>query len=73
MIMKTTTNPNETIAFNAVVDWKDTSLHDVDTSASDEEVSYEEIEENYNLMYTKWIDFYWDKQGAEEKSTRSLG
>lgn len=54
------TDPNERMTFNIVVDLKDISLHDADSCASneesldtDEEVTYEELQEKYNLMYTK--------------------
>lgn len=46
---------SDTMAFNAVIDLKDNSLH-VEDSASDEEISYEELQEKYNLMYAKWIE-----------------
>lgn len=57
------TDSNETITFNVVVNLKERSLHDNNSSASDqdslysdEEVSYEELLEKYDLMHTKWID-----------------
>lgn len=54
------TDPNGTVAFNAIVDLKDTSLHATNISVNDEciysdekdeEVSFDELEEKYNLMY----------------------
>lgn len=57
------TDPNETTAFNVMMDLKDISLYNVHISASneeslysDEEVSYEQLQENHNLMYSKWVD-----------------
>lgn len=57
------TNLNDTVAFIAVVYLKVTSLHDARSSVDDDEllysdkedekVLYDEIQENYNLMYTK--------------------
>lgn len=59
-------DPNDTMAFNIVVDLKDTSFHytrgcanDEDSLYGDEEdekLLFEELQEKYNLMYTKWID-----------------
>lgn len=52
----------ETMAFNGVIDMKDTSLHVEDSASndkslfSDEEKPYEELQEKYNMMYAKWID-----------------
>lgn len=51
------TNPNETMSFNLVIDLKDTFLHDVHSNASNDDVSYEKLQEKYNLMNTKLIDF----------------
>lgn len=34
----------------------DTSLHVDESLFNEEEISYEKLQENYNLMYTKWID-----------------
>lgn len=44
------TNPNETMSFNLVIDLKDTFLHDVHNNASNDDVSYEKLQEKYNLM-----------------------
>ncbi|KAI5668590.1 hypothetical protein M9H77_18443 [Catharanthus roseus] len=56
------TDSNETLAFNAIIDLKDTSMHidhkdDSDDGSiySDEEVSYKELQDKYSLLFTKWI------------------
>lgn len=56
------------MAFNIVVDLKDTSLHVTNNSVNDDqsiyndeedgEVFLEELQEKYNLMYTKWVNFF---------------
>ncbi|KAI5654638.1 hypothetical protein M9H77_31825 [Catharanthus roseus] len=54
---------NETLAFNVIIDLKDTSMHndykgDSDDGSiySDEEVCYEELQNKYSLIYTKWVE-----------------
>lgn len=58
------TDINETMAFNSIVDLKDTSLHDDDSSnsvsnddslSSDKEVFYVELQNKYDVMYNGWI------------------
>ncbi|KAI5683285.1 hypothetical protein M9H77_04513 [Catharanthus roseus] len=51
---------NETLASNVVIDLGDTSMHnshqdasDDDFVYSDEKVTYEELQDNYSLLYTK--------------------
>ncbi|KAI5667411.1 hypothetical protein M9H77_17264 [Catharanthus roseus] len=51
----------DTLAFNVIIDFKDTSMHndhkddnDDDSIYSDKEVSYEELQDKYSLFYTKW-------------------
>lgn len=56
---------NNTVAFNVVVDLKHTSLHVTNNSVNgdesiyndkeDKEVSLDELQEMYNLIYTKWV------------------
>lgn len=54
---------NKTVVFNIVVDLSETTLHDDNNYMSkndsfyrDEEVSYEELQNKYDLRYNKWID-----------------
>lgn len=60
---KDNSEASDMVAFNAIINLKDNSLY-VENGASedeslysDEEISYEELQEKYNLLYVKWIDF----------------
>lgn len=56
----------DTVALNVVVDIKDTTLHNVEkcvdnddsiySDEDDEEVIFEELQDKYNLMYTKRVE-----------------
>ncbi|KAI5663065.1 hypothetical protein M9H77_22388 [Catharanthus roseus] len=53
---------NGTLIFQVIIDLEDTSIHnyhkddsDDDFIYSDQEVSYEELQDKYNLLYTKWV------------------
>ncbi|KAI5649972.1 hypothetical protein M9H77_35977 [Catharanthus roseus] len=56
------TDSNETLAVNMIIDLEDTSMHndhkddnDDDSVYSDKETSYEELQNKYSLLYTKWV------------------
>ncbi|KAI5681031.1 hypothetical protein M9H77_02258 [Catharanthus roseus] len=59
---KEDTDYNETLAFNVIIELEDTSTHinhkddsDDDSIYSDEEVSYEKLQDKCGLLYTKWV------------------
>ncbi|KAI5662501.1 hypothetical protein M9H77_21824 [Catharanthus roseus] len=56
------TDSNEKLAFNVIIDLEDISMHidhnndsDDDSIYTNEEVFYEELQDRYNLLYTKWV------------------
>lgn len=59
------TQINDIISFNLVVDLKDISMHVIENSVRDDEstysdekdekVTFDELQDKYNLIYTMWI------------------